>query len=384
MDEDRTDSTRPEPDPQITPAQEARAEENYRTTADPALQYAWRLYLAYSDASKRQKTLYTRVRQWIILLGLTSSVVAVVIALPLIAGVPLIKDLFRMVLVVLPIAVAVLMGFANQFTPNTLWIVYRYTAQSILREIYLYRMQAGPYAAAGQGSAISQQQTLSQRVRDARATTDKLEAIEPFLQKHSGPDEVIKRVQERYKRKQYDKGFGPMTGQHYIEERVSPQYDWYINKLDHDYKQSRRNRILMLVIAGLGSVFAALSADLAWLVVITTATVAALGTWMQLEMQGLTYGNYHLAASQLNDRLLEWQMLTQQQQALPANAAQLVADVEEIFRVEETAWMQQALQSQDIAEKSLVKNVSEWTNAQLDRPALLTAPAAPPDRGGGG
>ena len=122
----------------------------------------------------------------------------------------------------------------------------------------------------------------------------------------------------------------------------------------------------MLVIAAIGSVAAGISAELAWVVVVTTAVVGAFTTWMELRMQGRTYGNYHVTAEKMDRKLSEWRIAPPDKQANPDFVAQMVYDCEMIFRDEEITWMRQALQSQMAAEQTLVKNLNEWTNNQLE------------------
>ena len=337
-----------------------------RSEQDPALLDAWRLYLAYDKAAMRQKDWHSGLRKWVILLGVAASIFAVVIAQPPFSANASLQGILRVILIILPIAIASVMTFASEFTPSSMWVVYRFSAQKVLREIYLYRMQAGHYAEVDREPiAYWQQKLLLDRVDKARETTNKLESIDPFLLKFQTDQGIVKAVKSWYDSKEFDKGFTALSGEQYVQDRAIPQRDWYIDKLNQDYKRLRLNRRFVLAVAAVGSVAAGISADLAWLVVVTTAIIGAITTWMELRMQGRTYGNYHLTAEKMDRKISEWRIVPADRQADAKHVANMVLECEMIFRAEEITWMRQALQSQMAAEQSLIKNLNEWTNQQI-------------------
>ena len=121
---------------------------------DPALIAAWRRLLDFDNKSTSEKMDYQRIRMWVLWLSFLSSALAVVSAFPV--G-DLLHFLFRVALVMLPVASVALMNFAREYATSTDWIEYRVTAELIRTQIYLYRMEAGEYT---QKDTQSQQKLL--------------------------------------------------------------------------------------------------------------------------------------------------------------------------------------------------------------------------------
>ncbi|MGB1287495.1 MAG: SLATT domain-containing protein, partial [Aggregatilineales bacterium] len=151
--------------------------------------------------------------------------------------------------------------------------------------------------------------------------------------------------------------------ENYISTRVVSQRNWYIKKLRADYLKLRKTRFAILIFAGIGAVIAGVAIQWAFVVVITTAMVTAITTWMQLEMQGQTYGHYNLTANTLDEMLSEWYILSDEQRMRPEILAKLVFDVEGVLENEELAWMQQAIQSQMLAQQSMERSLTSLSGS---------------------
>ncbi|HVO41328.1 MAG TPA: SLATT domain-containing protein [Aggregatilineales bacterium] len=372
-----------------------------RSTSDPALLIAWRRFIDYDEASDAQKVEHTKIRRRVIYLGLSASVLAVMIgylsthtyntanvidvALTWILQhlgsndpVAATKDLYtmlttvvRVLLFAVPIALTYILGFASTFAPSLGWVSYRIGAELIRREIYLYRMSAGDYFGK---SVDDQRKLLLESVGKADRRVQEIGAPDPYLNNARSDVDIAQHIDQK-KTQPKDNGFNPMTLDEYIQLHVNPQIEWYINKSHSDYHSLRQWRRNMLVAAATGSILTAIDATLGPLVAITTAGGTAMSMYMELKMHGHTYGLYHPTANTLQLKLAAWNIADSAQQSDPAKIAALVKDIEDTFQAERDQWMQQAIQASNSFEQSLQRNVSQHP---LTPGAPQAAPTTPP------
>lgn len=328
----------------IVPADQATA----RTQADTALQAAWMRFLDFDRASIRQKRQQYRIRVPIILLMFLASVLAVAITYS--DTVKVIDDLhgvLRGALILVPLAAAGLLAYAYQFSPSLSWITYRLGAEEIRQQIYLYRMQAGPYTSK---DLEGQQRLLLDQVQDASAHVHEIGAPVPYLQLNF-TTEPVKAPTDSPE----DDGYSALSGDNYVRLRVIPQTEWYLRALRDNYTKLRRWRIAILVVAGASSALAALGGE-PW-VAVTTALGMAFSQYIDLRMYGHTYANYHHTAGRLIDEVSEWQILPGAKRQDVAVLSPFVDRIERIFEDERNNWMRQAVQAQTANEQAIMKQL---------------------------
>src|SRR5258706_7313115 len=120
---------------------------NRCTTSDEALLAAWWRFLVYDAASIHQKAIHSRIRKLIIYIGVIISFLVMLSSVKdKLPQIGYFSVFIKYGLIVLPIVVAAVMAYATQFTPSLAWGKYPVSAETIRREIYLYRMKAGDYA----------------------------------------------------------------------------------------------------------------------------------------------------------------------------------------------------------------------------------------------
>lgn len=351
-----------------TTTTQATAPREYRSANDPALLYAWQLYISYDAASNRQKFWHSTLRSWIIIAGLLTSTLAIGSALPYLGIVfTELTSFVRLLLIALPIAIAGMMTFASQFTPSLAWILYRVAAETIRREIYLYRMKSGEYSDEKEPDILKKQEKFIANVEKANNQVDELNTVIPFLQRLELDGEQIR---EYIKTKKLtdtpkDDGFSPLTGVQYVEWRIIPQRNWYIHRINDDYKKLRLSRMYMIAIAGFGSLLAAIGGGFEHYVVITTAAGLAASTYVQLRMFGQTYIGYHLTAKKLDMHIARWMMYTEEEKNAAVQVDYLVHAMEDIFQDERMTWMQVSIQAQTSGEQALIKNIGDWTTSRF-------------------
>ena len=347
----------PAPDPAIltTPAPLTYAP--YLDKQDPALLTAWRRLEDYSTVSTDRKMAYTKLRGAVIWTGFATSALAVLSAyIPdWLASVGL-TGLFseaaafvvRAALVVLPILSVGLMTYANQFASSVAWIEYRISAEIIRQHIYRYRMGSGRFR------GMDRQQAQRQLLAVVKAADERLarrKVTIPDIRKSQSDALSVERINDRLK--EGDDGFAPLSPEVYIRARIEPQIDWYIGRLQDDYRALRRNRVIALLISGLGAVIAALLPSGEGLVAVTTALGVAFGLRNDTRMFGATYGIYHITAQRLQMLIAEWRVLTKEEQEDPAKFQEFVARVEDMLYEEGRLWRQTAIQLQSNSEQAL-------------------------------
>jgi hypothetical protein len=361
-------------------------DENVCTTKDDALLYAWRHFIAFDAVSNNQKRLHLRYRRLIIILGFVASATAVLSILPPVEWFFRILEensqgssvgfilLARVLVIIAPITIAILMALALQFAPGVVWVIHRVYAESIKREIYLYRAKSEKYRPTHLTN-LQRKQRLIRAVDRACAEIDKLDTLIPYQQEisKSNLDELPKRIKPSksenirgYTDHESDNGFSPISGAEYDEWRVVAQRNWYANRMQKDYRYLEVSRIVVLLIGGFGTFFAAMGFGWERMVVVTTALAVAITTYIQLKMYGQVYANYHRTIKSLDTRIMDWTLLTPEEKSNPEQSSKYVCAIENIFRSERRKWMEQAMQAMVTTEQAIAKNVNEWTNNKKD------------------
>ncbi|GAB1421376.1 hypothetical protein MASR2M15_15360 [Anaerolineales bacterium] len=360
---------------------------------DGALAAAWRRMIDYDKVALQQKRDFSSVRSWVISLSLLTSaggvmatflsdvqnaqtlfaVFLIMAAIGAIFAVYLIWHLtgrnllyhsiailmvaafiialnqmswlsgfLRAALIIMPIASVALLNFASQYATSSAWIEYRYNAELIRTQIYLYRTRSGPYFGK-EGEARQEELLYAVAQIDGRLNDLKNFQALPFVQTQT--EELDKAIEEHAKRSSNgeDLGMHVLDPRKYLEWRLRDQLSWYINKVKNDYKFARRERIASLAVAGLGSLLVALDADFAGLVAITTAAGIALSQWSEIRMHGATYANFHRTALQLQNKQAEYSVRYADNPS-PEMVSNFIQEIEAIFANEQVEWRKQAME----------------------------------------
>jgi hypothetical protein len=344
---------------------------------DPALIAAWRRFLDYDRVSSDQKQQSLRLRELIVYIQLATSVIAIVSTLLVINGVPqVVSDVIRLVLIALPVVSVGLMNYSAQFASSTAWIEYRVGAETIRQKIYQYRMGAGEFFGLerrkAQEKLLDVINRADQRIDEANAT---LPYMKPMDESDAKTAEDFIKYRIRLKtdtpfkpnapEQPFDDGLSVLDVPTYVDRRVRKQIDWYTNRIDRDYRDMRRYRLTALIIAGLGSVFAAIGQSFEALVAITTAFGVAYNALADTRMYGATYGIFHWTASKLRIEMNKWDILTAEEKADPSIQSRFVASMENIFRREQQMWRKSAIESQQLIDRSLSANIKSGSGQEM-------------------
>lgn len=330
---------------------------------DPALLSAWRRFLDYDRVSTEQKHNYQRIREWVIALYFATAAGAVFIMT--MQSSQIFSDfqlgVMRLLLVAMPIISVVLNSYANQFASSIAWIEYRVGAETIRQKIYLYRMRSGEFS--NLPNMQDRQRKLLDVINETDVRIDKAGATLPYMQPLEGekrpgfsvPEKVSRKTDAPFeiKGKPYDDGFAWLPVAEYLDYRIRNQVDWYTHRIDGDYAAMRRFRLAALMIAGMGSLIAALGYGLEGMIAITTAATVALNMKADSRMYGATYATYHLTASRLRNELNQWDILSAVEQADATNASDFVNRMEKILLDERETWRDAAIQLQNTVDRNV-------------------------------
>ncbi|MBI5667117.1 MAG: DUF4231 domain-containing protein [Chloroflexi bacterium] len=332
---------------------------------DPALLAAWRRFLDFDLASMDQKGTYQRIRQAIILLGALASTIAIVITF--FAPDSPLRTLFRIALIVLPVATVALMNYGAQFAVSTHWVEYRVAGEIIRSQIYLYRLDAEKYHGKSpedkQALLLNEVETVDHWVQEQNIDRPQLQPI--------SDRELLQRIRE--KTEGGDNGFEPLDIDRYIQWRVANQLNWYKQKIQEDRRMTRRNRVIAIGIAALGSVFAGIGNGLESLVGVTTAIGAALTTSSDVRMYGRTYRIYYDAACGLQNVLNEWSILPSEKRTEPQKA-RFATEFERIFDQERRQWRDETIKTQMTSEQAIYAQVKQVAGNRVENlPPLAVA-----------
>lgn len=334
---------------------------------DPALLAAWRRFLDFDLASLEQKGTYQHIRQAIIMLGALASTFAIVITF--FAPDSPLRALLRIALIVLPVATVALMNYGAQFAVSTHWVEYRVAGEIIRSQIYLYRLDAEKYHGKlpheKQALLLNEVETVDRWVQEQNIDRPQLQPI--------SDQKLLQRIQE--KTEGGDDGFKPLDIDRYIQWRVANQLNWYKQKIQEDRRMTRRNRLIAISIAALGSVFAGIGNGLESLVGVTTAIGAALTTSSDVRMYGRTYRIYYDAACGLQNILNEWSILPARQRT-EQQKAKLATEFERIFDQERRQWRDETIKTQMTSEQAIYAQVKQVAGNRAENlPPLAVAPA---------
>ncbi|MEM7769089.1 MAG: DUF4231 domain-containing protein [Cyanobacteria bacterium P01_A01_bin.37] len=332
---------------------------NASTYCSPALEDAWRRFGDFDkNASVAQKR-FLKQRKWITMLGVIVTILAV---LDLLLETSLINEghwFFRLlqaylpgqfefiqvwvgrglniIIIIIPILISILVAGAVKFNMGISWVMLRSAAESIKHEIFRYRTQIGIYSpdyVPASGKAETRDVALARRVKQigkrVMETQVNMSELEIYDYKKEGLPPV-------YGVAPGDDGFSNLTADQYIHWRIEDQFDYYRSKAKRLAKELQLFQWSIYIIGGLGTLLAAVQMEI-W-VAVTSAMVAALGSFLEFKRVETNLIGMNLAASDLYDARAWWRALSESAKQQEANKATLVKNAEGIIQGENSSWL---------------------------------------------
>lgn len=232
-------------------------------------------------------------------------------------------------LIIIPILLTVLITAANRFKQGNKWLLLRAGAESLKREIYRYRARAMNYKQNAEQQLAARVEDITRRTMRTEVNTssllpyDKDKGFPPYMNGACTQDD----------------GFSYLTPDRYVEVRLCDQLAYFKGKA---VGLERRLKVLYwmtFIIGGLGAFLAAVNQQ-AW-IALTTAIVAAIGTYMGYRQIENTLTKYNQAATDLANVRAWWNGLSAEQQAQQTNIDSLVEHTEQVLQSELDGWVQQ-------------------------------------------
>lgn len=155
------------------------------------------------------------------------------------------------------------------------------------------------------------------------------------------------------------KGFTSLNMGEYIEERLSGQRNWYVNRIDKDFTSLRRTRFLILLLSVVVSVMSVFDGG-ALLVPVIASLATAFTLLANIDMIGRTYASYQSAAETLQSLVEEWRTRTSAYRADMTHQIDFVKSVEKVLRDENDRWRDASVEMQQMNEVAIYRNLQEF------------------------
>src|SRR6185369_17195084 len=136
-----------------------------------------------------------------------------------------------------------------------------------------------------------------------------------------------------------DDGFSYLTPDRYVEVRLGDQLNYFKKKAVKLEKVLKALYWSTFLVGGVGTYLAAVNQQV-W-IALTTAVVAAIGTYLGFSQTENTLTKYNQAATDLANVRTWWNALSAEEQALQQNIDSLVEHTEQVLQSELDGWVQQ-------------------------------------------
>jgi hypothetical protein len=300
---------------------------------DHVLMQAWETFADYDFNATLQQQRFDRLQKSILMVGLAGTALAIgqqVYAPTNSNGNrPVGWQIVHHLLIIIPILLTVLVTAASRFKQGSKWLLLRAGAEAIKREIYRYRARATYYKEDAE-------QALSLRVEDITRRTMRTEvntsALLPY-NKANGFPPYMSAAQGS------DDGFSYLTPDRYVEFRLGDQLKYFHKRAVKLERELKALYWLTFIIGGVGAYLAAIDQQ-AW-IALTTAIVAAMGTYLAYRQTESSLMKYNQVATDLANVKAWWTALSAEEQARQPNIDSLVEHTEQALQSESDGWVQQ-------------------------------------------
>ncbi|PZN74776.1 MAG: hypothetical protein DM484_20405 [Candidatus Methylumidiphilus alinenensis] len=301
---------------------------------DQVLMQAWETFADYDSNANSQQKKSRNMQLWILGVGVLATALAIIQTMgpkPDAAGPH--HDIWKLIfylLLSLPIVLTMLVTASNRFKEGNKWLLLRAGAESIKREIYRYRTRALNYNKEPEHELSKKIEEITRRTMRTEVNStalvryDKSKGFPPlYLNKAQGGDD----------------GFSFLTPDRYLKFRLADQLMFFREKSVRLEWEIKLLYWLTFGIGGLGTYLAAID-EQAW-IALTTALVAAIGTYLSYNQTESTLTKYNQAATDLENINLWWNALSPNAQSEKVNIDSLVEHTEQVLQSELDGWVQQ-------------------------------------------
>ncbi len=244
----------------------------------------------------------------------------------------LISATLQNMIILIPILVTALFAAANHFNNSSKWLALRSSAEAVKREIFRYRAQAEVYF-LDDGDKKSQEIKLDERLKiisdELMQSEVNLSALQPYESSIPPQDSIA----------EHDDGFSRLSPEQYLSYRVENQLSYYNIKTVILDKKLVTLQVWIYVFGGIGTLLAAVGLQL-W-IALTTALVAAFGTYLNYRQIESKLLKYNKAAAELDNIRSWWTALPAVEQENQKNINLMVGQSERTLHSEFSGWVQE-------------------------------------------
>jgi hypothetical protein len=315
----------------------------------PILNIAWTRVAHLDTIAKKRSAGHYQTRRWIAILGVLATLFAILSETTFKNDVSILSVIVKGLFIITPVLASVVAAVATRKYSNGDWLITRAAAEEIQKEIYYFR-------------------TILQKKSNRRSYLEKrLEEIQRQVYRglngefsfdsYSGP------IPPNYypDDPNSDPGFADLSGEEYFKYRLENQLAWH-NKEINEYKTERdRLAVLIVIVGGLGTVFAAVSVaggPLGIWVALTASIAAALIGWQELRNIDIIVRNYSKVVMELTVLYDHWVNLEPEERTA-AEFYKMVRGCEEVLWAQNTEYiksMQEALRDNSLEEEASLVN----------------------------
>jgi hypothetical protein len=332
---------------------------------------AWQRFATYDANGGRLQKAFKNIQFWILVLGLIAVFLAVFEkeGLELVRGQQVLENALRWLrypIIVIPIVTAILLAYYNKFRPANKWILLRGSAEAIKREIYHYRSRTGDYS-KDRLTTNSRDDVFHERLEPVSRRLMQTDVNHGALTPYDGPLPPKEVAQKS------DDGFSFLTPERYIELRLEDQLNYYSNKTPKLETQIKQMQVAILVAGGVGTLLAAVHAEL-W-VALTTGLATALTSSLASRQLDETLVRYNQSAADLANVRDWWTKLSPASKRNPKNIDQLVEVTEKVLETELSGWVQRMENA--LAQLKAEEEKGEESGGDKSQPKNEDAPPQP-------
>jgi len=175
-----------------------------------------------------------------------------------------------------------------------------------------------------------------------------------------------------------DDGFSYLTPDRYVEVRLGDQLNYFRKSSLRLEKQLKALYWLTFIIGGIGTYLAAVNQQV-W-IALTTALVAAIGTYLGYRQTENTLTKYNQAVTDLANVKAWWNALSAEEQSLQENIDSLVEHTEQVLQSELDGWVQQMQNALAELRKGQEPAPEKEENREPREPASPPEPDLPEER----
>ncbi|TDN38641.1 hypothetical protein A8B98_22665 [Hymenobacter sp. UV11] len=323
---------------------------------EQVLLQAWETFVDYDTNAIVQQQKFNHQQQAVILLGLLGTALAIGQQLyaPKEPGKTTLLDasalleanqtgwwLLHHALILLPIALTVLVTATGRLKQGSKWLLLRAGAEAIKREIYRYRTRSKGYQEDAEQQLALRIEEITRRTMRTEANTSSLATRD----KRWGAAPQLGAAEPR------DNGLGFLSPGQYVEVRLDNQLAYFRRKAVRMESQLNVLSWLTYIVGGVGTYLAAVGQQL-W-IALSTALVAAIGSYLGYRQTEHNLTKYNQAATDLSNIRAWWYALPPAQQVLPATIDLLVEHTEHTLQAELDGWEQHMQNALDNLHKKL-------------------------------